>query len=270
MKGIRISGACLLASLGIGAVAASPAMASLPEAGHCVKVAVGAGAYSSAACLAHATNGKGAYQWTPVGSTEKPTFSGSGNESTLTTVGHPTISCIDGNITGNYTGPKTATVQIEFQGCTTPTGAQCQSVSNPNNKSEITTFPLEAELGFIKNEIREGKFFVSVGLDLKPQPPLTSLATYECTGSAEMANVEGSVIGKVGPINKMAATMNLAYLATKAGVQRVQQFEGGPIDTLSTTFFEGLETKGSGASSLNIKEEKGSNAAPLEIKAIEK
>jgi hypothetical protein len=271
MKGIRTAGACLLASLAIGAIAASSATASsLPEAGHCVRVTLGAGAYSSGACITHAKPGKGAFEWTPVSSTEKPTFSGSGTETTLTTVGRPTIKCIDANITGEYTGPKTASVQIEFQGCTTPTGAQCQSVTNPNNQSEIKTFPLEAELGFIKNELREGKFIVAVGLDLKPQPPLTSLAEYECAGSAETAHLEGSVIGKVTPINKMTTVMNLAYLATKAGEQKVQQFEGGPMDTLSTTFTEGIETKGSGASSLSIKEEKGINAAPLEIKAIDK
>jgi hypothetical protein len=36
---------------------------------------------------------------------------------------------------------------------------------------------------------------------------------------------------------------------------------------LITSFTSGTEAKGSGASSLNIKEYKGHNAAPLEIKA---
>jgi hypothetical protein len=268
MKGIRIVGACLLAALATAAVTASPAMANtLPEAGKCAKVAKGAGAYSSSTCVTHAKTGKGAWEWTPVSSIEKATFAGTGGETTLTTVGHPTIKCIDANLSGEWRNPKTATVEIEFQGCATPAEHQCQSGSA---KSEIKTLPLEAELGFIKNELREGKLFVQVGLDLKPQPPLSSLATYECSGSAEMAHVEGSVIGKLAPINKMTTTMNVAYLATKLGEQRVQQFEGGPNDTLTTTFTEGLTTLGAGASSLNIKEELGTNAAPLEIKAIEK
>jgi hypothetical protein len=268
MKGIRIAGAGLLTALATAAVAASPAMANtLPEAGKCAKVAVGAGAYSSSTCLAHAKTGKGAWEWTPVGSVEKPAFSGSGGETTLTTVGHPPIKCIDANLNGEWRNSKTATVEIEFQGCATPAEAQCQSGTA---KSEIKTLPLEAELGFIKNEIREGKIIVAVGLDLKPQPPLTSLATYECSGSAETAHVEGSVIGKLIPINKMTTTMNVAYLATKLGEQKVQNFQEGPTDTLTTTFTEGLTTLGAGASSLNIKEEKGTNAAPLEIKAIEK
>jgi uncharacterized cupredoxin-like copper-binding protein len=268
MKGIRIAGACLLAVLATGAVAASSAMANtLPEAGKCARVALGAGVYSSGTCTAHAKTGRGVYEWTPVSSTDKATFSGTGGETTLTTVGHPTIKCIDANLSGEWRNPKTATVEIEFQGCATPAEQQCQSGTA---KSEIKTLPLEAELGFIKNELREGKLIVTVGLDLKPQPPLASLAMYECSGSAQTAHVEGSVIGKLGPINKMTTTMNLAYQATKLGQQKLQSFQEGPTDTLSTTFTEGLTTLGSGASSLNIKEELGTNAAPLEIKAIEK
>jgi hypothetical protein len=265
-------GACLLAALSIVAIAASSALAAntLPEAGRCVKVPIGTGAYNSGTCLAHPTKGGGSWEWIPVSGTEKQTFTGSGTETTMTTVGHPTIKCIDANFNGEYTGPKTATVTVEFQGCQNPTGALCQSVQNPNNNSEITTLPLEAELGFIKNEVKEGKTLVVVGLDLKPQPPLTELAAYKCAGSNETAHVTGSVIGRVSPINKMTTTLNLTYLATRGGEQRPQQFEGGPVDTLSTTFTNGLETLGSGASSLNIHTYAGSNTNPLEIKAIQK
>jgi hypothetical protein len=271
MKGIRIWGACLFAALAAGAVSASPALAvSLPEAGRCVKVAIGKGAYSGGNCLTHATKGGGTWEWTPVTSTEKQAFSGSGGETTLTTAGHPTIKCIDANFTGEYTGPKTATVQIEFQGCQNPTEQSCQSIQNSSNKTEIATFPLEAELGFIRNEEKEGKLLVTVGMDLKPTPPLTDLAAYECTGSSEVAHLQGSVIGKASPIDKMTTTLNFLYLATKKGEQVPTHFQEGPTDTLSTTFTSGVETIGSGASSLNIKTYVGHNAAPLEIKAIDK
>jgi hypothetical protein len=272
MKGIRTMGACLLAALSIVAVAASSALAAnaLPEAGRCVKVPIGTGAYTAGTCITHSTKGGGTWEWIPVSSTEKQTFLGSGTEVTLTTAGHPPIKCIDANVNGEYSGPKTATVTVEFQGCTNPAAAQCQSVQNPNNKSEIKTFPLEAELGFIKNQVIEGKTLVVVGLDLKPQPPLTELAAYECSGSGETAHVTGSVIGRVSPIDKMTTTLNLAYVATRGGEQRPQQFEGGPLDTLSTTFTKGLETLGSGASSLNNHSYAGKNTNPLEIKAIEK
>ena len=65
----------------------------------------------------------------------------------------------------------------------------------------------------------------------------------------------------------MTTVQNLLIYATKAGEQRPEAFEGGPKDTLTTSFTSGLETLSSGASSLNIKSETGHNAAPLEIKA---
>jgi hypothetical protein len=37
----------------------------------------------------------------------------------------------------------------------------------------------------------EGKVVEVVGLDLKPQRPMTSLATYECTGSSEAGISKG-------------------------------------------------------------------------------
>ena len=95
------------------------------------------------------------------------------------------------------------------------------------------------------------------------------LATYECNGSSEKGHLEGSVISKVTPINKMTTEQQLLYSATRVGEQRPEYFQGSPPDTLSTTFTSGLEeeVKGSGASSLKIKEYIGHNAEPLEIKA---
>jgi alpha-tubulin suppressor-like RCC1 family protein len=254
-------------SLGFGPSGPS---ANLPEVGRCVKVAVGTGKYSGASCLTLATKPTAKkYEWMPVSVTEKPAFSGSGLETTLTTVGHPTIKCLATNLSGEWSGPKTASVNVEFQGCTTPTGAQCQTVTNPQNKSEIKLSGVVGELGFIRYEEVEGRVTEVVGLDLKPQPPMTSFATYECTGSSEAGHIEGSVIGKITPLNKMTSESKLLYYATKSGEQRPEAFQASPTDTLTTSFTSGVpeESKGSGASSLNIKEYKGQNATPLEIKA---
>jgi len=271
MKRVRISGLCLLLALAASATSVAVAQAathSLPEVGRCVKVATGAGAYKGGGCITVATNGLGKYEWAPVSFTEKQTFSGSGAETTLATSGHQTIRCVAANFSGEYTGPKTATVTIEFQACVNSQNQQCQSI-DPRNKSEIATFPLEAELGFIRNQTIEGRTFITVGLDLKPQPPLTELFSYECTGSPEVAHVEGSVIGKIKPFNKMTTESNLAYLTKKNVGQIPEQFEGGPKDTLITTFTSGVETLGSAPSTLNIVGYTGHNANPLEIKAKE-
>jgi alpha-tubulin suppressor-like RCC1 family protein len=244
-----------------------PPATSLPEVGRCVKVATGTGIYKGAQCLTLETGNKGKYNWVPVSATEKQTFSGAGLETVLTSEGHPTIKCVATNITGEWRGPKTATVQLELQACTSPTGQQCSSTSNPQNKSEIKLTPLEAELGFIKNEVKEGKPIVVTGLDLKPQPPLRELASYECEGSGLTAHLEGSVIARFGPIDKMTTESNSVFYATKAGQQVPEKFEGGVKDTLIASFTAGIESKGSAPSTLTIKEEKGKYAAPLEIKA---
>jgi alpha-tubulin suppressor-like RCC1 family protein len=245
-----------------------PPPANLPEVGRCVKVAVGTGKYTAGGCLTLATKpGAKKYEWTPASVTEKLAFSGSGLETTLTTAGHSTIKCVAANFSGDWTGPKTASVNVELQGCTNAQGSQCQTVTNPQNKSEIKLNGVLGELGFSRYEELEGKVIEVVGFDLKPQPPMTSFATYECTGSSEAGHIEGSVIGGIGQINKMTMESNLHYVATKSGEQRPEAFQASPTDTLMTSFTSGTEAKGSGASSLNIKEYKGQNAAPLEIKA---
>ncbi len=115
-----------------------PPPANLPEVGRCVKVAVGTGKYTAASCLALATKpGAKKYEWTPASVTERLAFSGSGLETTLTTAGHSTIKCVGANLSSEWTGPKTASVNVELQGCTNAQGHQCQTVTNPQNKSEI-------------------------------------------------------------------------------------------------------------------------------------
>lgn len=263
MKQTKTWGRWLLAALALGAVvapAASAAEHSLPEVGRCVKVATGTGAYTGAACLSAAAPGRGKYEWMPVTQTEKQTFTGSGSSPVVPTAGHSSLKCVVANITGEYTGAKTAIVEMEFQACTNSAGHQCQTT--PAKVSEITTGPLEAQLGFIKNQEKS----VSVGLDLKPKAPLPALATYECGSLTETARIEGSVIAQIKPFDKMTTVSDLVFRATRAGMQMPESFEGGVSDTLKTTFMSGLEST-SGPSTLAMSEETGSNTNALEIKA---
>jgi len=274
MRVNRVGLSCLLAVLAISAFAAANASAALydvkalPEAGRCVKVALGTGVYRGSGCTVKATAGKGSYEWVPASVTEKLTFTGSGLETTLATTGHPTIKCLAANLSGEWTGPKTATVTIEFQACINSLGQQCQTVANPENKSELKTFPLDAELGFIRNEVVEGKLIFVVGLDLKAQSPSTSMMLYECGSITETASLEGSVIGRVLPLNRMTTVQKLRYYATRSGEQVPEKFQEGLQDTLSTTFKTGLEST-TAPSTLNIKEEKGTNSQLVEIRAKE-
>jgi hypothetical protein len=273
MKVIRVGQRCLLAVLVLSAIACASASASspyeirsLPEIGRCVKVPTGSGVYRGNLCITHAPTGLGKYEWTQANVTEKFTFAGSGLESILTTTGHPKIKCVAANFAGEWTGGKTATVTIEFQGCTDALGHQCSS--NPQNRSEIKTLPMEGELGFIRNEIVEGKQIIVTGLDLKAQPPLTDLAIYECGTVTETSRLEGSVVGKIKPFDKMTTESNLVYLTRSNGEQIYTKFQGGPTDTLSTTFNNGIEST-TAPTTLKIMSYTGKNSAPLEIKAKE-
>ena len=106
MRVNRVGLSCLLAVLAISAFAAANASAALydvkalPEAGRCVKVALGTGVYRGSGCTVKATAGKGSYEWVPASVTEKLTFTGSGLETTLATTGHPTIKCLAANLSG--------------------------------------------------------------------------------------------------------------------------------------------------------------------------
>jgi hypothetical protein len=271
MRVIRVGQCCLLALLAISAFAAASASAaslyevrSLPEAGRCVKVAKGSGFYAGGACVTKAVPGKGTWEWVQANATEKLTFSGTGAETTLTTVGRPTIKCVAANIAGEYTGPKTASVTVELQACVNSEGKQCQTLGNPNNKSEIA-LSAEGKLGFIRNELIEGKRIVVVGMDLQPKTPVTPIAQYECGNPLETYKIEGSVIGKLTPINKMTTVQKLLYFVRKSGEQLPEKFEGEPKDTLTTTFQKELEAPVTSASTLSIKEETGSNASALEV-----
>jgi hypothetical protein len=236
-----------------------------------VKVEAGkTGAYTGPTCLKLAKAPQiGKYEWVAPTAVEKIGFTGGGGETVLTALGHPTIKCVAANfVEGEYTGAKTATVTVELQGCLDQNGKQCQSPPGIN-KSEIKMLRAEANLGYTRNEEVEGKKRIAVGVDLKPMSPMTSLTTYECTGSGETAAVEGSVIGKLKPVNKMTTETVVTFKTLSTGKQQVESFAGGPKDTLSTTFMKGLETVGTVPSALNVLNEKGTNSQLFEVKIQE-
>jgi hypothetical protein len=70
------------------------------------------------------------------------------------------------------------------------------------------------------------------------------LASFECGGASEATGLGsgegtpreliGSVIGKVGVVDRMGAANTLTYRANSAGRQEPESFEGGAADTLTT------------------------------------
>jgi hypothetical protein len=263
---LLILGGCLAAA---AFAVSSPAQAALPEVGRCVKVALGTGAYRDGKCLTHETGTRGKWEWMPASVTENLTFSGGGSLVKLATAGHEAIECAVANAKGTFTGPKTASVELELQGCTNTKGESCGSAGNEN---QIKSNTLEAELGFIQNILVEGHRRVKVGMDFRPQSPQTALANYKCGTGSQLpsAAIEGSVIAVAKPIDTMKEEANLIFHVRFNGTQVPESFQESPNDTLSTTFTSGVETSGPFATTLGIQEYTGKYSQPLEIKALEK
>jgi hypothetical protein len=245
---MRIAGLCLAAVFATGAIAATTASAEveypltgLPELGRCVKVGTG-GLYKYKNCTGkQSATKKGAYEW-KAGPGGKPKFTVEIGEVEIETVGKANVSCGSSELTGQWTGGKTASVNLRFQGCVNVnTAKSCQS--NPAQKSQITTSqtvegeeiptPIEGELGFIKNVKSPW-----VGLDLKPKEGSSNVLSFSCGGAVgpppeppENWTIEGSVIGRIRPLEVMGTAMKMNYTAVK-GIQSPEKFDEGVKDTL--------------------------------------
>jgi hypothetical protein len=262
MKSKRTA-ACLavLGALCVPAVAAAPASAALPEYGHCTAVA--GGKFSGPTCTTFGTTPKTMkFEFKAIEATEGIEGGGVGSTIRVLTSGHPTLICGSLSIVSKWTGPKTAAVKWILTECHNVINQTCQSGTTAG---EIQANPLEGELGYIKSVPPQ-----LVGLDMKPQTPLTSLFSYMCGASLETATVEGSVIARIKPINKMSREQNI-YISAPKGEQFPQSFEGGPTDTLSTTYQPANTTA---PSLMSVKTFVGSTTAlngnpEVELKALE-
>jgi hypothetical protein len=288
MRAIKMLGACMLVA-GVIGVAATSASASLPEIGRCVPQS--GGEYIGKSCLTKSSPGKGTYEWKP-GPGANGTFVIEIGEVILKTVKPPAgesikVSCGFSELIGEWTGPKTALINFVGQGCLNDTTAKpCQS--NPTQKAEISTIsvfegmetkkPFEGELGFIQNA--ETKTGQRVGLDLKPKSGEKEIISFTCGEPArgeipgEQWKLEGSVIGRVKPIDLMKTSISAYYKAVN-GIQSPEMFEGGVKDTIiaQRTPNMSIETKTEQAGLQFQEEEKhiwvnGEQAEPLEIKTF--
>jgi hypothetical protein len=272
MKRLKIMGVCVTAVCVVGLITGGAASAytltGLPEVGRCVKSAGKHGLYKYKNCVKLAeVAGAGAYEW-ETGPGEKSGFNAEAAEAKLETVGHEKVNCAGSEISGNWTGPQTATVKVELRGCASA-GRGCGV--NPGKPTEITNEePLEGELGFVHQGERP-----KVGLDLKPKAPATALFTFTCGGPPELTTpepwvVEGSIIGKYRYVDaRPRLEFGLRYEAA-GGKQIPQMFEGGLKDTpIANRLTEsGLVTEEAG---LTLADEStwilGEYEEPLEVKA---
>ncbi len=202
----------------------------LPELGRCVAVA-GGGAYGGTTprCVALSHTHDGHFEWL-AGPGARSKLEGTLSEPKFETVGKNRLSCVSGRLEGEYTGPKTAAIDhLRLTGCRASfPSASCQSGVAQEGAIE-SSVPLEGELGFIVAGERP-----RVGWAIRPQAPGSYVASFGCGAgtTTTVMTLEGSVIGRVTPIDQMVATFELRY-AQSSGKQIPEALEGGVREVLT-------------------------------------
>jgi alpha-tubulin suppressor-like RCC1 family protein len=212
-----------------------------PELGRCVRVAR-PGAYRGmdARCVALTRMHKGNFEWLP-GPGSNPKFTEHLMHPELETIGRNKLDCQTAVFQGEYTGPKTETItHTRLAGCLdVALDMGCQT--NPLEEGVIeASLRLEGDLGFIASGARP-----KVGWEVTPKPPATSLISFECgSGATVVAEVlEGAVVGRVSPVNRMVSAFELQYRQSKG--RQIPEFLAGSerhVLTLAATALMGETT----------------------------
>jgi hypothetical protein len=206
-----------------------------PEIGRCVKVAAH-GEFRGAKCTASQAGAN--HSWLS-GPGAKPKFTAvikEGLKVTAIGLASETITCSrPGEAEGEYTGPKNFTIKkLVLQGCRSGLEGECQNKVG-SAAGEITFEELDGELGYISHPKK-----LKVGWDIHPKSG-ANLAVFECgaeivseksLGNGASREIQGSVIGKIEPLDRMQTTLTLVD-EVKNGLQVATKFEGGPRDTLT-------------------------------------
>ncbi len=228
--------AVLTGTLAAASVTAIEAQAVLPELGRCViapserigKDTIYHGGYAASDCVEKNEASLGKYEWLPGPGANKK-FTSAGKAVTLETTGKVQIKCASSASQGEYTGTKAATLSLTFSGCRL--GKSTETCQTGGTAGEISTGPVQAQLGFIE-DIESGSEVISpVGWDLANGAAIVSGS---CGASTHSLVVTGSVIGEISANNRMVGAYSLKFAQT-AGKQSPESFEEEPKDTLSVS-----------------------------------
>src|SRR5690242_4727130 len=232
-------GACLVAVLAIGIVAASSASAFVrepPELGRCIKHT--GGHWKDGGCKTAAKlSSEQKFEWYPAygeaenGETklaEKVKFTSVSKEGTLiqlTTVTGEGIACKKQTAVGEATGPKTLTTSnIVFTGCA-ETGQKCTSTNPKATKTgEIKVKELDGLLGIEKFGETHAKDKVA---NLFKPASGTIFTEFECGGIP--VTVRGEVMNPL-KANAMKLSATVKFTASK-GKQKPEKFATDPVGT---------------------------------------
>ncbi len=209
-------------------------IATKPEVGRCV--ATTGGSYQDAACTKAVSPGTGKYEWQPWPFT-KPHFAlTNGSVTFKTAVSKTTISCAENDVSGEYTGPQTATLGITFNECKVlgPFGGKC--TSEGGKSEEIPSSPLVAEFGTVDGSTSPPV----IGWGIHPVSGET-FVSFQCGGTS--VSITGSVIATVTPLNKMVGAFKLNFSGS-GGIQKPESFEGGKSQFLTLETVNATEQVG--------------------------
>ncbi len=191
-----------------------------PEYGRCVKVAKGAGKYTSAACTTE--KAAGSFEWTA--GVEKRHFTLSGEEGVLETVGKSKVVCKAASGTGEYNGTKElVSTVIKLTGCVR-SGLKCTTTGA--SEGELVSKSLEGALGW--EEYETG----NAALNLQPTGEVGPVMEFWC--GLTQVTVQGSVVVPVKS-DKMVEAATLKFAQSK-GKQKPEELEGEAKDVLETSF----------------------------------
>jgi hypothetical protein len=159
-------------------------------------------------------------------------------EAVLETVHGSKVECSGVSATGEYTSPKTVSVNSTFTGCTTTEFEQevtCQSAGA--SSGEVKIKPLDGELNIIKKESLPTSNTVGISLAAASGTVITE---FECgpffPGTLNIYAklvTTGSVIHQV-TANKMLLEENEKFVQSK-GLQKPENFDGGEKDVLESS-----------------------------------
>jgi hypothetical protein len=224
MQRLKFITLALMAAFAISVVTASAASAALPEFGRCVKGAEGSGKYEELNCQKE--GGKKEFERKELA---KRGFTGTSGAGTFETIKKNKVTCTGDTSKGEVeagNGHKVTNVTVTFTGCEEPIFKEkCHTAGEA--EGTMKTVKLKGELGYLKAPPAP-----EVGLLLEPAAG-TEFLKFEC-GFFIKSVVEGSVIGKVTPVNVMTPKFKIFY-KQKEGKQEFQNFSGGGNHHLTTS-----------------------------------
>ncbi len=201
-------------------------MRRIHVAGLCLTMLVALGAFSAPSSYAALPEFSA-----PFG---KP-FTSTSGELRLRGIGGKRVVCTASTDAGEITGPKAGTVTITMTGCTLKK-TQC---STPGSApGEIVSPAFAMTVGYINKTAK------TVGIDLT-EPSGGPFLLFSCLSGTRVL-VVGSVIGRIAPVNALVTPSETFKLKFRqlGGIQKIQNLEGEPKDTLEVSFLAPLETAG--------------------------